>query len=583
MKQAKIQNYSNAESKCREEIFNFLRFSLGKNFDENLIFIEYPPDASMGDFSITCFGLAKKAGVSPNEFTKSLAEQFTIQKKVTRDGRIIRDAKSFGPYLNFFVDYRRFAKNVINQILKEKKDFGNSNIGKGQKIMIEYSQPNTHKEFHIGHLRNVCIGFGLVQLYKVLGYKVISANYIGDIGAHVAKCLWAYTKFHYSDALPKNKGKFLGEIYVEANKKLKENEEYKKEVSEILQKLEAGDKKLTSLWKKTRKWSLNEFYSIYKNLGVAFDVYFFESEVEEDGKKIVAKLLKDGVAKKSEGAVIIDLEAHGLKQFLLLKSDKTSLYSTKDLALAQIKFKKYGIDKSFYVVDMRQSFYFQQLFKTLEIMGVRKAMAHVPYEFVTLKESAMSSRSGNIVLFEDFEGAIMLKVEQETRKRHNEWKEGKIKNVSMKISHAAMKYSMLSHGNNSVIVFDMERSLALHGDTGPYLQYVYARISGILKKVNTRGGKILFEESFNEEEMNLARKLSRFPKILELSAETFDPSLLSHYLYELAQIFSVFYEKVPVLAGEPKMLAQRLAILRAVRAVFTKGLKILGIEPLEQM
>jgi len=210
-------------------------------------------------------------------------------------------------------------------------------------------------------------------------------------------------------------------------------------------------------------------------------------------------------------------------------------------------------------------------------------MAHVPYEFVTLKESAMSSRSGNIVLFEDFEGAIMLKVEQETRKRHNEWKEGKIKNVSMKISHAAMKYSMLSHGNNSVIVFDMERSLALHGDTGPYLQYVYARISGILKKVNTRGGKILFEESFNEEEMNLARKLSRFPKILELSAETFDPSLLSHYLYELAQIFSVFYEKVPVLAGEPKMLAQRLAILRAVRAVFTKGLKILGIEPLEQM
>lgn len=583
MEQEKIQNYSNVERKCREEIFDFLRFSLGKNFDENFIFIEYPPEASMGDFSITCFGLAKKAGVSPNEFTKSLAEQFAIQKKVMHDGRIIHNVKSFGPYLNFFVDNARFVNNVIGQILQEDEDFGNSSIGKGQKIMIEYSQPNTHKEFHIGHLRNVCIGFSLVELYKVLGYKVISANYIGDIGTHVAKCLWAYIKFHYSDALPKNKGKFLGEIYVEANKRLEENEEYKKEVSEILQKLEAGDKKLKSLWKKTRKWSLNEFYSIYKNLGVVFDIYFFESEVEEKGKKIVKKLLKDGVAKKSEGAVIIDLEAHGLKQFLLLKSDGTSLYSTKDLALAQIKFKKYRIDKSFYVVDMRQSFYFKQLFKTLEVMGVHKDTAHVPYEFVTLKEGAMSSRSGNVVLFEDFEDAIILKVEQETKKRHNEWKEGKIKDVSRKISHAAMKYSMLSHGNNSVIVFDMERSLALHGDTGPYLQYVYARISSILKKANSSAGKIFIKESVNEEEMNLVRKLSRFPKTLELSAEKFDPFLLSHYLYELAQIFSEFYEKVPVLKGEPKMLAQRLAILRAVKVVFKKGLKILGIEPLEQM
>lgn len=583
MKEEKIQNYSNAEIKCRDEIFDFLKFSLGDNFDENLIFIEYPPEASMGDFTITCFGLAKKAGVSPHEFTKSLAEQFTIQKKVTHDGRIIRDVKSFGPYLNFFVDSARFARNVIGQILQEDEGFGNSSIGKGQKIMIEYSQPNTHKEFHIGHLRNVCIGFSLVQLYKVLGYKVISANYIGDIGTHVAKCLWAYIKFHYSDALPKNKGKFLGEIYVEANKKLEENEEYKKEVSEILQKLEAGDNKLKSLWKKTRKWSLSEFYSIYKNLGVAFDIYFFESEVEEEGKKIVKKLLKDGIAKKSEGAVIIDLEGHGLKQFLLLKSDGTSLYSTKDLALAQIKFKKYRIDKSFYVVDMRQSFYFQQLFKTLEMIGVRKDMAHVPYEFVMLKEGAMSSRSGNVVLFEDFEDAIMLKVEQETKKRHNKWKEGKIKNVSKKISHAAMKYSMLSHGNNSVIVFDMERSLALHGDTGPYLQYVYARISSILKKANSSGRRGFFKEFVNEEEMNLARKLSRFPRILEKSAKSFDPSSLSHYIYELAQVFSVFYEKVPVLKAQADIRAQRLAILRAVAAVFKKGLKILGIEPLKQM
>lgn len=573
-------NYSIAEITVRKEIKQFLKRALGKNFGKDLK-IEYPPQKEMGDFSYTCFSLSESLGKNPAEISQELAEKFLHFQKLYAH---LARARNAGPYLNFFVDEKKFSELVLQEIISKKQKYGNKKQKNPERIMIEYSQPNTHKEFHIGHVRNVCIGSFLVEAYRALGYKVVAVNYIGDVGSHVAKCLWAYLRFHKDVTLPKNKAKFLGNIYFEANVKLEEHPEWKKEVSEIQSKLESGDKKLTTLWKKTRQWSLDEFYRIYKKLGVEFDVYFFESEEEKEGKKIVQKLLEKGIAQKSDGAVIIDLEQYGLKKFLILKSDKTSLYATKDLALAQKKFQKYKIDKSFYVIDSRQSFYFKQLFKTLEIMGFRKVSIHIPYEFVTTKEGVLSSRLGNAILFEDFEKAVFEETKKETKKRHPDWNTDELHMVSRKLALTAIKYTMLSYTNSSLIQFDMEKSLGFVGNTGPYLQYVYARISSIFKKAKKKTfHKTTITHTLVAQEKMLLQSLAKFPEVVEEAALMFDPSRLSNYLFGLAQIFSMFYESVPVLTAKPEEKNARLAFLYATRVVFEKGFSLLGIKPLEKM
>lgn len=577
-------NYSKAEMKARQEIMEFLSRVLGQNYKEEFISIEYPPEPSMGDFTISFFRLAKAIGQNPQELAKNIAHLLMKEISKKKDGSIIAEARGTGPYLNFFINIKKFTSVLIKEILDDKAMYGCSDMGHGKKVMIEYSQPNTHKEFHVGHLRNVSIGSAMVNLYRAFGYKVVAVNYIGDVGAHVAKCLWAYVKFHKDELLPENKGKFFGKMYIEGNSKCENDEECKAEVSEILKKLEGGDKKLTSLWKKTCKWCLEEFEKIYKRLGVKFDVYFFESEVEKEGKKIVEDLLKRGVAKRSEGAIVIDLEPYNLRTFLLLKTDGTSLYSTKDLALAIRKFEKYKIDTSIIITDNRQSFYFQQLFKTLEIIGFKKDLVHIPYEFVTLKDSAMSSRSGNVVLFEDVEEAVLKKSIEETKKRHNDWKEKDIVKTAKMIAYGAMKYSMLSHTNNTIVVFDMVRALELTGNTGPYLQYVHARISSILRKSKIRFAKRMdFSLQKTEEEKFLITHLSKFPMYVQKAREKFDPSAIALYLYDLARAFSIFYENVPVLKAEEGLRQDRLALILAIKRVMAFGLEILGIDAPEKM
>lgn len=573
-----LTNFSQAEKEIRREIFTLLKDIFGEKFSEENIVLASPPSSALGEFSLPCFSFARVLGKNPQEAARFLSEK--ISKSPLK---IISRAENIGPYVNFFIDEKKFYGMLLEEILKRGKSYGNAETGKGKKIMVEYSQPNTHKEFHIGHLRNACIGSAIVNLYSALGYRVISANYIGDIGTHVAKCLWALLRFHNSDAPPKNRGKYLGQIYVEANQKIKEHPEWQKEVSETLQKLEAGERTLRALWKKTRKWSLDEFSEIYKRLGVHFDIYFYESDFEREGKKMAQTLLQSRVAQKSEGAVIIDLEKFGLKKFLILKSDGTSLYATKDLALAQLKFKKYKIEKSFYVVDSRQSLYFQQLFKALELMDFKKEMTHIPYEFVTLKTGAMSSRSGNAVLFEDFEEKIFEKAAQETKKRHPDWSLREINRISRGIALSAMKYGMLSHGNNSPIVFDMEHALGLAGNTGPYLQYTHTRISSILKRARKKIGKTASVPKLKQEERELLMELAHFPKIIAESARRFDPAHLAGYLFGLSQKFSLFYERVPVLKSEDEFRKFRLMLIKSTKEAISNGLKLLGIEPLEKM
>lgn len=564
-----------AIDKIKKHILDVVVKAVGQEVDREQLEITVPPDAEMGDLAVPCFYLTKLLRRSPNQIADDL-------KNKIHPAGLIKSVQNVGPYLNFFINPAVFGKAVLTEINRRQANYGCATIGR-ERVMIEYSQPNTHKEFHIGHLRNVVLGGSLVNLYRFAGYQVKSVNYIGDIGSHVAKCLWGLEKFHHGEKLPENKGKFLGQIYVEASQKIEDNPNFKKEAAEILVKLESGDKKLLALWKKTRQWSLTEFSNIYKILGIKFDHVFYESEVEKPGKKLVAELLAQGVAEKSEGATIINLEKYDLKNLLLLKSDGSSLYSTKELALASLKFKKYKIDRSIVVVDSRQSFYFQQVFKTLEIIGFNKTMVHVPYEFVTLKDGAMASRKGNVILFEDLFSRTVELAEHETKIRHDDWSKKKIKATAEKIALAALKFSMIKVGVSTAIVFDPQEAISFDGFTGPYLQYTASRINSILRKAKGGGGLVDYSKLSDPLEKELILKLSEFPEVVKLATQNNQPAEVAKYLFELTKIFSGLYQKLPIIQSVPEIKRARLALVGATGQVLANGLNLLGIPIIKEM
>jgi len=562
------------QTKIKKEIINLIKKA---GIVAEIEDIAVPPQEEMGDFSFACFKAAKQVKKDPVKIAQDIAE------KIKAGLDFFEKVEAAGPYVNFFVKANAVAKLAVETIAREKEKFGQNEIGAKKKIMVEFSQPNTHKEFHIGHSRGTLLGQSLVNILQASGYKVISANYFNDTGAHVAKWLWAYTKFHEGEEPKKNVGAFMNQVYQEANVKIAENEEYKKEVSEIKQKLEQGDKEILKLWKKTRQWSIDQFEKIYNTLNIDFDVYFYESDEEEAGKKLVNELLEKGIARKSEGAVIVDLEKYDLGVFLILKSDGTSLYSTHDLPLAEKKFKKYKIDKSLYVVDVRQTMYFKQLFKTLELMGFDESMRHIDYEFVSTPEGVISSRRGEVPTFMNLYNYVLEMAGASTKERHPDWPENKISTAAEKITLSAIKYEMLKSSRGREIIIDPKKALSFEGFTGPYLLYTVARINSIIKK--ERPGKIKNWDTLNPAllEKQLILQMLEFPEAVVEAAGSSQPSVVAQYLFELAQKFAEFYHEIHVLKAEEPLRSWRLSLICSVKQVLENGLNLLGIDYLEEM
>ncbi|RLG54746.1 MAG: arginine--tRNA ligase [Candidatus Hydrothermarchaeota archaeon] len=540
--------------------------------------LDVPPSEEFGDFALPCFKFVKKTGVNPVETAKLFAEKLS---KLPEDC-IIKEVKAVGPYLNIFVNKQYVAKQLLPLIFTNE-DFGKG-TGKKERVMVEFFQANTHKAVHIGHVRNMCLGIALSNVLEFLGYRVIRANYQGDIGPHVVKCLWGI--MHFNEKPPKeNRLRWLGDIYARANKLISGNEKLEAEIREMTKKLYEGDPKLVELWQQTRQWCLEDFEKIYKDFGVKFDVLFFESEVEKLGKEIVLELLQKGIAKKSEGAIIMDLKKYGLGVFLLLRSDGVPLYSTKDIALAKIKFERYKIDRSIYVVGSEQELYFKQLFKTLELMGFKQAKKcyHLSYGLVMLPEGRMSSREGTIVLYDDLMEKLYKKAEEEIKARKLVPEE-KIPELKKKIAFSALKFGMTMRENNKNIVFDWEKALSFEGETGPYVQYAHARICSIFRKF---GGKLPAEIKFEllktREEEKLIMLLSKFPFVVMDAGENYKIHLLCRYLLDLAQAFNEYYHAHRILDAEPELRNARLYLIECVRKVLKTGLNLLGIDAVERM
>ena len=542
--------------------------------------LESPPDPALGDLAFPCFALAKRLKKNPQLIASDLAKKIKLPKS-----SLIKKTQATGPYVNFFFDPKALAKCTLARVLKQKARYG-AGPRKRKKVMIEFSNPNTHKAFHVGHLRNACIGDALVRTVRFYGYPVVSANYINDTGAHVARCLWCYLKFHKGEEPTSGKANWLSKIYVEAVRRLPKSSAYKQEVAELHKKLEAGDQALVNLWQRTRQWSLDELKKIYDELGVHFDAWFFDNKLAGPGKAIVNQLLKANIAKTSEGAIIVDLKEYGLDIALLLKSDGTALYLTKDLALAKEKFEKYKIDMSVYVVAAPQTLHFKQLFKILELAHFHQAKNcfHLPYELVMLKEGKMASRLGNVVFYTELAKKVKIKALHEVTKRNPKLSVDKRKDVAKKVAIAALKYGMLKQSNNKVIIFDWKAALDFEGNTGPYLQYALVRAKKIMAKAGKKVSKSDLNALKNTEEFSLVKRIAEFPTIIEKTAQSYQPHLLANYSYNLAQAFNSFYESCPVIQATPKeLMSARLALVAAFSQTLKNALNLLGIEEVELM
>ena len=559
-----------------------------------------PPNPDLGHLSFGCFILAKKLKKAP----PVLAQELTA---LLVDETELFTVTTAGPYINFKFPATVLFDSFLNiqKILDSSKPL----TSQKNKIMIEYSQPNTHKELHVGHMRNLCLGNALVRLQrKLYGHdQVISSTFPGDVGTHVAKCLWYIENFISKDELEKmshspQRGEWLGRMYSTANLKLEDEEkdkakdaagaakyeQNKAQLTEILKQLEKKSGPFFDLWKETREWSKELMDRVYKWADVDFDRWYWESEVDADSVKTVKKYLAEGKLQESQGAVGYDLESEKLGFCMLLKSDGTGLYATKDLELARRKFEDFGVDQSLYVVDQRQNLHFKQVFRVLEILGFPQAKncLHLPYNFVELPDGAMSSRKGNIVplmqLVEQMKQTIKT---QFLEKYKTEWPPAEIELVANQVASGAIKYGMIRQDSNKKIVFEMSEWLKVEGESGPFIQYSAARINSLIQKfgkpdVNAEYAKLLTHAS----EAKLLNHLSQFMIEIQYAAENYKPASLCTYLYELSKKFNGFYHDCSIGQAEtPELQKARLVLCQFTRSTLTTGLALLGIPVPQRM
>ena len=534
--------------------------------------IEEPTILGRGDLSLPCFALSKQFPASPQEIAEDLGSK--IKSKYFSKVDVI------GPYVNFHVDWNQFTKTFLGKI---DSKYGKTNYGKKQKVMIEFSNANTNKPLHIGHARNCVLGSSLANIMTAAGFNVIKTDYTGDIGLHIAKTIYAYDHWAKKKKPSEKPDHYIGDLYVMFSQKMEKDPELEEKAREVLRLWEDGDKKTRETWKKLNKWAVEGQQETFKRYGIKFDVRFSESQFDKSGKEFVNKLLKQGDAfKGDEGQIVANLEKYGIPNMVLLRSDGTSLYVTKEFALIDTKFKKYNPSQSINVVAREHELYFQQVFKLMELLKHKAGgkSHHLSYGLVMLPEGKMSGRKGEAIyidnLIDDIKADVLKLIIKKFPKK-------KAEEVAEKVALSAIKYSLIKMSPERNVMFNKKEITRYEGDTGPYLQYTYARASSILSKAGTKKGKTDVSLLTDPREITIIKLLAKYPSIVDKAARELRPHYIANYLYTLAENFNNFYQNVPVLKGEEKLKLARLKLIQATKTTIGNGLGLLGISSLEKM
>ncbi len=537
-------------------------------------FIEIPPDANMGDYALPCFKLSKILHSSPIAIAESLANAFSPDD-------VIESCEALKGYLNFKINRKGFAEKTLESVLIGKEKYGSDDIGNGKTICIDYSSINIAKPFHIGHLSTTVIGSALCKIYRFLGYNVVGINHLGDYGTQFGKLIVAYKKWSSFDAVKEGRLKELTRIYVKFHEEAKIHPELDDEARHYFKLIEDGDKESNELFSFFKEITLQEVDKIYKLLNVTFDSYAGESFYNDKMAPVVKELKDKKLLKKSEGAEIVDLEEYGMPPCLILKSDGSSLYATRDIAAAIYRKKTYDFYKCLYVVAYQQNLHFRQFFKVIDLMGYdwAKDLVHVAYGMVSLEDGAMSTRTGNVVLLEDVINKTVEKARKVIEEKNPDIpdKETTAKAVGV----GAVIFSALSNNKIKDIVFSYDRVLSFEGETCPYLQYTVARCNSLLKKCGD--SETYTVTDVNEDEYAVISAIGRFNETVKAAGEKYEPSLITRYALDLASVFNKFYINCKIATEREEIKNFRLSIVKGVKITLTNALSLLGIDTVEQM
>lgn len=536
--------------------------------------IEVPPKPEMGDFAFPCFQLAKTLNKAPNKIAEELKSRLSIEE--------IEDIQVLGPYLNFFLKKDIFIRDVTEQVFKEGERYGSGFTGQGKNVLVEYSSPNIAKPFHVGHLSTTVIGSSLAKIFAFEGYNVTRINHLGDWGTQFGKLIAAYERWVDVAALEKKPIDELLRIYVKFHEEAEKDPALEDKAREHFKNLEDGKEYEVGLWRQFRELSLLEFKAVYEKLNVEFDSYAGESFYSDKMDRIIGVLEEKNLITESNNAKVVMLEEYNMPPIMIKKGDGATIYATRDLAAALYRKETYDFFKNIYVVGTPQSLHFKQVFKTLELAGYpwAKDCVHVGFGLVKFPDKKLSTRKGDVVLLED-----LLDQAVETSRSLIDEKNPELEHkdeVAKKVGIGAVIFTYLRNYREKDIVFDWKEMLSFEGETGPYVQYTYARARSILRKNEAEG----LETNLSlhaQEEFELAKTLSVFHDAVVTAVEKYEPSVITRYVLELAKDFNKFYNNCPIRTAEADVRKARLALVKATCVGLHNALALLGIETVERM
>lgn len=537
--------------------------------------IEIPPKPEMGDFAFPCFRLAKSYHKAPPMIAQDLKESIG-------DQAFLSEIKVVGGYLNFYVDKAQYAQQIIDKY-NNATDYGCSDQGKYKTICIDYSSPNVAKNFHVGHLRTTIIGNSLYKIFSKLGYKVVRINHLGDWGTQFGKLIVAYKKWGSREAVEEKGIEELMDIYVKFHEEAEKDDSLNDEARAWFLKMEQGNEEALEIWQWFRDISLKEFMRVYNILGMEFDSFAGESFYRDKTADVIKRLTDDGLLKESQGAMIVPLDEYDMPPCIVAKKDGSSIYATRDLAAILYRKATYNFDRCLYVTGLEQKLHFAQVFKVIELMGndYAKNLVHIPYGLVSLKSGKISSRKGNVIFAEDLLRESINKTTSIIEEKNPDIPDKE--EVAKQVGIGAIIFNDLYNQRIKDVIFDWNKLLNFDGETGPYVQYTYARASSVLRKIGEVPDTIDYTLLTDEASIGLLKEIERYPQVIKDAAERYEPSVIARYSIDLAHAFNKFYHECQINVEDETTKYTRTNVVKIARYIIKDALSLLGIQCPEQM
>lgn len=537
--------------------------------------LETPKNSDMGDIAFPAFSLAKIKRMAPQAIAKDIAQNVPSE--------FFEKVVATGPYVNFFLDKATISSQVLTKVVAEKDHYADQNIGQGEKVVIDMSSPNIAKPFSIGHLRSTVIGDSLSYIFQKIGYQTVKVNHLGDWGKQFGLLIVAYKKWGDEASVKAHPIDELLKLYVRINAEAENDPSLDKEARDWFRKLEEGDKEALALWQWFRDESLVEFNRLYDELEVRFDSYNGEAFYNDKMDQVVDLLTQKGLLVESEGAQVVNLEKYGIQHpALIKKSDGATLYITRDLAAALYRKQEYNFAKSLYVVGQEQSAHFNQLKAVLSEMGYdwSQDITHVPFGLVTKEGKKLSTRKGNVILLEPTVAEAISRAKAQIQAKNPDLENKDA--IAHAVGVGAIKFYDLKTDRTNGYDFDLEAMVSFEGETGPYVQYAYARIQSILRKADFIPDPTATYSLDDAESWEIIKLIQDFPRIIKRSADNFEPSILAKFAINLAQAFNKYYAHTRILEEDQKR-DSRLALSYATAVVLKEALRLLGVTAPEKM